>query len=51
MEKQIDKAGGDLKDIRVAANDIKAQMMAFSRKEGSVLTVYADDDEVVWRNF
>ncbi|CAD6578141.1 MAG: hypothetical protein ASARMPRED_008550 [Alectoria sarmentosa] len=52
VERQMNDAGGDLKDIKVAVNGITAQLMSSSiRHEGSVLTAYADDDRAVWKEF
>ena len=51
VEKQMDQAGGDLRKIRLAVNDITALMMVSSLKEGSVLTTYTDDDKAVWKDF
>ena len=49
VEKQMNDAGGDLREIRAALNGITAQYMSGSRHEGSALTTYADDDKAVWR--
>ena len=51
IEKQMCEAGGDLKEIRRAVNEITAHFMTGANKEGSVLTDYADDDKAVWRAF
>ena len=51
VEKQMYDAGGDLKDIRRAVNDITAHVMSRTKKEGSVLTDYTNDDKAVWRAF
>ena len=51
VEKQMCEAGGDLKEIRRAVNEITAHLMTGANKEGSVLTDYADDDKAVWRAF
>lgn len=52
VERQMNDAGGDLKDIKLAVNSITAHLMLSSdRHEGSVLTAYADDDRAVWKEF
>lgn len=51
IEKQMEEAGGDLKELKGAVNTITAKLMAGSNKEGSVLTSYADDDKAVWKEF
>ena len=49
VEKQLNDAGGDLKDIKDAVNSITAHLMAKDRSEGSVLTAYPDDDKAFWK--
>lgn len=51
VERQMNDAGGDLKEIKVAVNGITAYLMSGNRNEGSVLTAYADDDRAVWKEF
>ena len=52
VERRMNDAGGDLKEIKVAVNGITAHLMSISiRHEGSVLTAYADDDRAVWKEF
>ena len=51
VEKKMDDAGGDLKDIKAAVNGITAQLMSRNHHEGSVLTAYTDDDKAVWKEF
>ncbi len=52
VERRMNDAGGDLKEIKVAVNGITAHLMSTSiRHEGSVLTAYADDDRAVWKEF
>ncbi len=51
VEKQLNDAGGDLKDIKDAVNSITAHLIAKDRSEGSVLTAYPDDDKAVWKEF
>ena len=51
IEKQMNDAGGDLREIRIAVNGIAARQMAESQHEGSVLTSYVDDEQAVWRQF
>ncbi|KAG8527150.1 uncharacterized protein KY384_008580 [Bacidia gigantensis] len=50
VEKQMDDAGGDLKDIKVAVNNISAQIQANNRHEESILTDYPGDDKTVWKD-
>ncbi len=51
VEKQLNDAGGDLKEIKDAINGITAHLIAKDRSEGSVLTAYPDDDKAVWKKF
>ena len=52
VERQMNNAGGDLREIKVAVNSITAHMMSRSnRNEGSILTAYVDDDRAVWKEF
>ena len=51
IEGQLNNAGGDLKELRLAVNSITAHLLSKSNQEGSVLTAYADDDRKVWREF
>lgn len=52
VERQMNDAGEDLRDIKLAVNGITAHLMSTSiRHEGSVLTAYADDDRAVWKEF
>ena len=49
VERQMNDAGGDLKEIKQAVNGITAHLIAKDRSEGSVLTAYADDDRMIWK--
>lgn len=49
VEKRMDEAGGDLREIRLAVNGITAHLLASKGREGSVLTTYAEDDRAVWK--
>ena len=49
VEKKMDQAGGDLRDIKVAVNQITAYFLSTEHREGSVLTAYTDDDRDAWR--
>ena len=49
VEKQMNDAGGDLKEIKKAVNGITAHLIAKDRSEGSVLTAYPDDDKAIWK--
>ena len=51
VERQMNEAGGDIKDIKQAVNGITAHLIARDRPEGSVLTTYPDDDKVIWKQF
>jgi len=51
VEKRMEEAGGDLREIKLAVNGITAHLLAGSKAEGSVLTAYADDDKAVWKEF
>jgi len=51
VEKRMERAGGDLREIKLAVNGITAHLLARSKREGSVLTTYADDDKAVWKEF
>ena len=44
VEQQMDSAGGELREIRIAVNRI-----ASAYEDDSILTVYSDDDPAVWR--
>lgn len=50
VEKQMDEAGGDLKELRPAVKGKTAYLTSTSR-EGSVLSTYLNDDKAVWREF
>ncbi|MCJ1377263.1 hypothetical protein MMC17_000355 [Xylographa soralifera] len=50
IEQQMNTAGGELRDIRLAVNNITANLLAQNR-EGSVLTAYENDDTAVWKEF
>ena len=49
VEKQMNDAGGDLKEIKQAVNGITAHLIAKDRSDGSVLTAYPDDDRFIWK--
>ncbi|KAL8657837.1 MAG: hypothetical protein Q9226_001522 [Calogaya cf. arnoldii] len=49
VEKKMDQAGGDLRDIKAAVNHITAHFLATERREGSALTAYTNDDRDAWR--
>ncbi|KAL9611935.1 MAG: hypothetical protein Q9167_003458 [Letrouitia subvulpina] len=51
VERQMDAAGGDLKEIKTAVNTITAHLMSSAKEEGSHMTAYADDDRAIWREF
>ena len=49
IEEKMDRAGGDLQDIKHAVNHITAHLMATAGEEGSVLTAHTNDDRGAWR--
>ena len=49
VERKMDDAGGELREIRLAVNGITAHLLAENKAEGSVFTAYPDDDVSVWR--
>lgn len=49
VERKMDEAGGELKEIRRAVNGITAHLNSNTKGEGSVFTAYPDDDKKVWR--
>ncbi|KAL8979449.1 MAG: hypothetical protein Q9205_005223 [Flavoplaca limonia] len=49
VEKRMDQAGGDLRDIKTAVNQITAHFLSTERQEESVLTAYTNDDRDAWR--
>ena len=51
VEGKMNEAGGDLKHIRSAVNDITVYLMSEPANDGSVLTAYSGDDRNVWRAF
>ncbi|MCJ1457492.1 hypothetical protein MMC28_007860 [Mycoblastus sanguinarius] len=52
VEKQMKESGSDLKDIRIAVNDITAHMLSSgNHHEGSILSTHPTDDKAVWKNF
>ncbi|KAM0803198.1 hypothetical protein BDR22DRAFT_897458 [Usnea florida] len=50
VEKQMEKAGGDIEEIRIAVNGIRARLSLIGNRD-SVLTTYEDDDKAVWEEF
>ncbi len=51
VERQMNEAGGDIKDIKQAVNGITAHLIAKDRSEGSILTTYQGDDKAIWKEF
>ena len=49
VEQQMEKAGGDIEEIRIAVNGITARLSSMSNQEGSILATYEDDDKAVWK--
>ncbi|KAL8795074.1 MAG: hypothetical protein Q9195_002371 [Heterodermia aff. obscurata] len=46
IEQQMDNAGGELREIRIAVNRLVS-----AYEDGSIMTEYSDDDPFVWREF
>ncbi|KAL2046600.1 hypothetical protein ABVK25_011725 [Lepraria finkii] len=51
VEKQMDEAGGDLRELKIELNGVAAHLMSGNSLEGSVLTTYSEDDKAVWKAF
>ncbi|KAL8838999.1 MAG: hypothetical protein Q9170_001929 [Blastenia crenularia] len=51
IEKQMEDAGGTLKDVKKAVNNLTARLIVGSHNEGSILTSRTNDDRVVWKEF
>ncbi|KAL8929036.1 MAG: hypothetical protein Q9208_001479 [Pyrenodesmia sp. 3 TL-2023] len=51
IEKQMEDAGGDLKEVKKAVNNLTARLAIGPHSEGSVLTSRTDDDKAVWKEF
>ena len=54
VEQQMNDAGGGLKEIKQAVNNITTRLVSreiSGRSEGSVLTTYPDDEKAVWKEF
>ncbi|KAL8953021.1 MAG: hypothetical protein Q9222_001101 [Ikaeria aurantiellina] len=51
VEKQMEDAGGDIKDVKTAVNNLTARLLMGSHNEGSVLTSRTNDDKTVWKDF
>lgn len=51
VEREMTRAGGELRDIRLAVNGITAYLMTGGGPEGSALTAYANDEKAVWKQF
>ena len=50
VERQMEKAGGDIEEIRIAVNGIRARLSLIGNRD-SILTTYEDDDKAVWKEF
>ena len=50
VESQTKKAGGDIEEILIAVNGIRARLSLISNRD-SILTTYEDDDKAVWKEF
>ena len=50
VERQMEKTGGDIEEIRIALNRIRARLSSTSDRD-SILTTYEDDDKAVWKEF
>ncbi|KAI4216057.1 MAG: hypothetical protein LQ351_001553 [Letrouitia transgressa] len=51
VERQMEAAGGDLKEIKTAVNTITAHLMSSAKEKASQMTAYTDEDRAVWREF
>ena len=51
VEQQMENAGGELREIKLAVNSITAHFLAQANHEGSVLTAYDNDEKAVWKEF
>lgn len=51
VESQMNNAGGDLREIKVAVNSITAHLISKNNHEGSILTTHTNDDRSVWKEF
>ena len=51
VEQKMETAGEDIRELRIAVNGITAHLLSANKREGSVLTTYADDDKAVWKEF
>ena len=51
IEKHMEHAGDDLRDVKRAVNKITAQLMSDSHNESSILTTRTDEDKAVWKEF
>ena len=51
IEQKMEKAGGDVGELRIAVNWVTARLSSMSNREGSILTSYEDDDKAVWKEF
>ncbi|KAK4690806.1 hypothetical protein P7C71_g6068, partial [Lecanoromycetidae sp. Uapishka_2] len=53
VERQMKESGGDLKELRLAVNDITAHLLSAdgNKGEGSILSTYSNDDKAVWKEF
>ena len=49
VEKQMNRAGGDLREIKIAVNGITARLSPSAGRGGSVFTSYTNDDKDAWR--
>ena len=49
VEEKMNRAGGDLQEIKNAVNHITAHFMATGGEEGSVLTAHTNGDRGAWR--
>lgn len=51
IEQQINNAGGELQEIKVAVHGIAAHLTSNGNDSGSVITSYTNDDKAVWKEF
>lgn len=51
VEKYMETLGPELMDIKSSVNWIAAMLQVKAPDEGSILTSYADDEKVFWKEF
>jgi hypothetical protein len=49
VERYLRSSGGEMRELCLAINSTLAQLMGSGKPEGSVLTMYSDDDPTIWK--